>query len=336
MMIVDVRSSMIELLHALILMMLLLGPAQEDACSDNGALGQSDSTETVLDARRFFELLVERYRGLTAYSEMSRIVQVIQHVGDVEPQRVEMEMSSEVTGDALRTETAFSQIRRAFGLNLPLPESEPMQAAELRYHLWLLPHLTLKFSDEPLRDFRDGIHQGFTATDLAPVTVDDRSLVHLELRSGDGANDDSSARFDLYVDPDSMLVERVRGQQRLPDGSSYETTVEITPRQHEGDPQVLRPAYTTVRQGKADHALEDEPQSDAAPEHVDSLGDPFIEQPTGHDATNPIEKGVSEQEPARSDESIPERPADPDARAEPGSDPRSDSDSKPSVPEVPQ
>jgi len=227
-----------DLIYGLISATMLLGSADAPMpASGPGAetTASSSSTDSFKEARRFFEVLVERYRNLTSYSDLSRIVQVIQHAGEAEARRVETQMSSEVADGSLRTETALMQIRRTFGLELPLPKPEPLSRAELRYQLWMLPHLTLKFADQPLREFRDGVHEGFTATELTAVTVNDRPLMHLELRSGDGMSDDAAATFDLYVDPESMLIERVHGQQRLPDGGNYETTIEITPRTHEPD-----------------------------------------------------------------------------------------------------
>lgn len=311
---------MIDLLYGLISATLLFGshdaPTVGDSAEDEAAK-QSIASDTLHDARGFFELLAERYRNLTSYSDMSHIVQVIQHAGESEPRRVETEMSSEVTDGALRTETALSQLRRTFGLNLPLVAPEPMRKTELRYQLWMLPHLTLKFSDEPLRDFRDGVLEGFTATDLAPVTVDDRPLVHLELRSGDGTSDDSSATFDLYVDPDSMLIERIRGQQRLPDGGNYETTVEITPHRHESDPAAARPAYT----GWPVHGADDEPEVDG-----DGDGDSGGEEPYPYPYPVSVTNDPAEpdDDPLADDDPMPEPEPESEPRPAPTSDPQPD------------
>ena len=54
-------------------------------------------------------------------------------------------------------------------------------------------------------------------------------MVHLELKSGDGLSEDYTAKFDLYIDPESLLVERIEGEQRLPDGADYYTSLDITP-----------------------------------------------------------------------------------------------------------
>jgi hypothetical protein len=87
----------------------------------------------------------------------------------------------------------------------------------------------LKFADKPLEDFRAGVDEGFTATEAHAVVIDERPKVHLELRSGDGQSESCTARFDLYIDSQSLLIERIEGRQRMPDGSELETTVEIDP-----------------------------------------------------------------------------------------------------------
>lgn len=44
-----------------------------------------------------------------------------------------------------------------------------------------------------------------------------------------GSSEDYTARFDLLVNLQSMLIERIEGEQRLPDGAEYRTTLDITP-----------------------------------------------------------------------------------------------------------
>ena len=63
--------------------------------------------------------------------------------------------------------------------------------------------------------------------------MDDRELIYIELKAADppgreNADAPPAARFELWVNPDTMLIERIRGRQTLPDGAAYETTLEIT------------------------------------------------------------------------------------------------------------
>jgi hypothetical protein len=73
------------------------------------------------------------------------------------------------------------------------------------------------------------VDEGFTATGAESVTIDNKPMVHVELKSGDGSSEDCQAKFDLFVNPDSMLIERIEGEQVLPDGANYSTTLQITP-----------------------------------------------------------------------------------------------------------
>ena len=60
------------------------------------------------------------------------------------------------------------------------------------------------------------------------MTVEDRELVRVELRSGDSGASDTT--FSLFVDPRSMLVERIEGKEWLPGGLHHQTTIQIEAR----------------------------------------------------------------------------------------------------------
>ncbi len=181
-----------------------------------------------IDARCFFDLLVHRYRRLIAYEDIAELLQVTQRAGE-EPRRVATRIGCEITGDDLRVETAPARLRRMLGLDAGFRTSPALDQLALRYKIWLAPHMALRFEDEPQRNFRSGVSEGFTATEATEVTIDDKAMVHLELKSGDGGRDDYQATFDLYVNPDSMLIERIEGQERLPGGATFQTTLDITP-----------------------------------------------------------------------------------------------------------
>jgi hypothetical protein len=48
-----------------------------------------------------------------------------------------------------------------------------------------------------------------------------------------------TARFDLFINPETMLVERIDGEQQLPDGARCTTTMQITPHVYEFDMEAL-------------------------------------------------------------------------------------------------
>ena len=101
--------------------------------------------------------------------------------------------------------------------------SEPASEADL----WLLPHMSLRFLEDPLKDFRKGVDEGFVPSEASIVNVDNRQLVRLELCSSTSDTDLTEARFKLFIDPDRMLIERIEGEQQLPNGMAYSTSLEI-------------------------------------------------------------------------------------------------------------
>jgi hypothetical protein len=192
-----------------------------------------DAPAAELDAAEFFDRLVRRYRGLHTYRDTAKLVHVTQRDGH-EAARVETEIGCAFRDGNLVITTPGSQAREALRLALPMRASTAVDTANRGYDFWLAPHMALKFDDDPLKHFRAGVEEGFTATDAETVTINDRPMVHLELRSGDGLSEDCEARFDIFVNPRTMLVECISGEQRLPDGGSSITTMHISPQESEG------------------------------------------------------------------------------------------------------
>ncbi len=202
---------------------------QDLSAEPNGpSIATGAEAQPSLDPLAFFERLVERYRVLTAYKDISRVVQITTRPGQ-NPNRVETRIACRIDNDTLRIETPGSQVREGISLDTPLKKSPAMDALVLRYNLWLAPHMALRFTDGPLKEFRLGVKEGFTPTKAEHVTVEEKQWVRLELKSGDGLSEDYTARFDLFVNLQSMLIERIEGEQRLPDGAEYRTTLNITP-----------------------------------------------------------------------------------------------------------
>ncbi len=187
-----------------------------------------DAATKKIDPLAFFDALADRYSQLSSYTDVADVVQVTQRRGQ-EPTVVETRIEIAVEDDELTITTPADQVREGVGLDVPVRKSAAMQKLQMQQDLWMAPHMTLRFSDEPLKEFRLGVDEGFTPTEAHSVKLDDKDMVHLELKSGDGLSEDSTATFDLYIDPESMLIERIEGEQRLPDGADYHTTLEITP-----------------------------------------------------------------------------------------------------------
>ncbi|MHC4217722.1 MAG: hypothetical protein ACYSU7_04620 [Planctomycetota bacterium] len=211
--------------------------AQDMVAANQPGPADDAAVEAAVEPASFFGALVERYRGLSSYEDVANVVEVRTREGRP-PLRVETRIACRLEGDRLTVTTPGSQVRAGAGLDVPLGTSPAMEALVLRYNLWLAPHMALHFVEDPLQDLRLGVPEGFTAAGAETVTVDQRDLVRLELRSADGASsadDAAPARFDFWVDPESMLIERIEGRQRLSDGADYETALQITPVRADGD-----------------------------------------------------------------------------------------------------
>ena len=207
--------------------------ANDSDCKDALKKSGDENTQFDLDAVKMdplalFETLVARYRELSTYRDSARLVQVTHREGN-EDLRSVSNFLCEVIEGKFQLITPEKQIRNGLGLNLPIRKTDAMKSVELRYKLWLAPHMTLKFADEPLMQLREGIEQGFTPTSVEKVLLGDKQMWLLQLQSGDGLSSVFDAKFDFFVNPDSMLIERIEGIQHLPDGSDFITTLEITP-----------------------------------------------------------------------------------------------------------
>jgi hypothetical protein len=225
-------------------------PASIDSCITYDA----DSGEPLIDASCFFRMLVSRYRDLAFYEDVSHVWRVTHRDGE-EPKCVETEIGCEIENGELRVQTPGSQALDLFGLSGLFRSSNQIERAGLQYDLWLAPHLAPRFADEGETQDADDVAQ-FTAMTAEAVTLNEKPMILLAVAQAADEDPERKATLDLYVDPESMLVERAEHRQTLPDGAKYETTVEIT----------QRTARTTAEVAKEDDADDeaDERQGDEA------------------------------------------------------------------------
>ncbi len=194
------------------------------------AVGGAAVADQPQDPRSFFDAVADRYRRLVTYEDTVDVIEIVTR-DEGAPHRVQTRLSCRIENNRLYVDSAASQVRSG-AVDAPLARSPGMESLVLRYNLWIAPHMVLHFKENPLAEFRLGVPQGFTPTRAEPVTVDDRELIYLELKAAGppdnaGADVTPAARFELWVNPDSMLIERIRGRQTLPDGAGYETRMEI-------------------------------------------------------------------------------------------------------------
>lgn len=173
------------------------------------------------DPIAFFERLVRRYRSLRRYAERVEVLQVTNDPGTGDPAiRTLTRFRAEITGDDLRVDRSELTSKAIDALK---PHVVGSGASD--EELWMLPHLSLRFADQPLAQFRPGGREPFRPSEVDRVTIRNRELVRVELLSGD--KEDPAARFNLFIDPERMLVERVEGDEWLPGGLHHQTTVRI-------------------------------------------------------------------------------------------------------------
>jgi hypothetical protein len=189
-----------------------------------------DEADTWIEEQRaaaFLKALSDRYHGLSFYRDQV-ILQESTHREGAMVTSVESRIECVVEAGELHVQSSISQAADAL-LPSVRPKLTPlMRHLVTRQHLWSAPHLGLAFCDESLEGFRDGVEVGFRARVVSPVTVNQKELVKLELESKH-APPQRRAVFGLFVNPESMLVERVEGEEPMDDGTTYCTTVEITP-----------------------------------------------------------------------------------------------------------
>ena len=241
------------------------------------------------EAGVFFERLIERYRRLSGYADTTSIVQILRHDGSENEQRIETTIRSEVTEGQLRIETSTSSLTDVVTTLLPLRWSDRLHSLRQQYDFWLVPHLSLTIQDDA--PFRRGETEGRTLMpqEVRSVTINERPLWQLLLVEQSETDDpeldgesSGSARFEVYVDPASMLIERVDGQQQLADGTSSRTTAEIRP--------------TLVRESELDGAVGASPVPGAegeSPDDAPDWGPPKVDHETSEE---PLSR------PARQDE----------------------------------
>ena len=190
-------------------------------------------------AEAIFDTLVERYRRLVDYEDTVVVVETVTRESQ-EPHRVETRFACRIENDRLRIDSPGAQVRGGVGRGPPVARTTAMELLARRYNLWIAPHLALRFKKDPLAEFHLGVPQGFIVAGVEQASWRGWPLmkVRLEAAAVEDAGPDAAnaAQYELWVNPDSMLIERVTGHQTLPDGAEYRVTMDITPIRADGAP----------------------------------------------------------------------------------------------------
>lgn len=217
-----------------------LGPAVEASVAGDPprtrlAPPPTSLTEVSSEASRFFESLVRRYRELVRYADVSWFEQVISGAdpSDATSSRSRVRVEGRIADGRVEVISTATRLLEAL---LPSEDRDPgTRNAEDRRRVrrgldaTLAPHLALRLLDQPLRQMRPSGLDEYRPTSLRTVEVDDRPMLRLELRSGGDTPGEPSAVLELTIDPESMLIRRVEGEERWPDGRTCSTSIEIEP-----------------------------------------------------------------------------------------------------------
>ncbi len=176
------------------------------------------------EATRFFEQLVERYRSLIRYTDSFLFEQRIGSIdGDADSEvRTRVSARSRIADGEVEVSTRTRQVVESVsGTGAKGPREVDLAIA---------PHLglRLRYVDEPLREFRPG-GEGFRATGITTVELENQPMVRVELRSVGASPGHPGSVFGLTVDPHSMLIRKVDGEERLADGRQCTTSISIDP-----------------------------------------------------------------------------------------------------------
>lgn len=217
-------------------------------------VSESERIGASMDANTLFGKLVHRYRGMSFYQDSvklaHRTVAPSSGIKDdpTEPIRSEQLIDCVVDGSYL--DVVSSAL--GGGASCDARDVSPIGRLAMARQLWTLPHLALRFADEPLRSMHGGGDCGsLVPTRVEEVTIDAKQLLRLHLESEHSNTTDPLARceqatLDLYVNPASMLIERIEHSHGLGEGLRYEATLEIRPsRAVEEKPAAAPPAATT-------------------------------------------------------------------------------------------
>ena len=182
-------------------------------------------------AEDFFDRLHQRYLELERFAEEVRVLQVVEdEATDAEPIATRTRIRIEVDGETCRLHRPTVAPRLVDAL---VDDADAPTEADLQ----LLPHLRLRFDPDPLLSLRRGRPEGFRPVELEHDELDGRPIVRLQLHSG--PEEDPAARVGFVIDLESMLIDRVEGEERLATGLVRRFEIEVEDRVIARSPEAL-------------------------------------------------------------------------------------------------
>ncbi len=162
-----------------------------------------------IDAASVLDILQRRYGSLRAHHERGQLIERID-VGDRVENRTETTVECVIREGRFAVTTTARRLRAMLGRVLPVRSGPGVTEASRDLDQWIAPHAVLD------REAR---------TDLGPaaasrVRIDDRDFIRLDLEGG-------GDRLELFVNPETVLVERASGVRPLPGGGSWRGQLDV-------------------------------------------------------------------------------------------------------------
>lgn len=169
----------------------------------------SSSDGLALDPICAVNLLQRRYRELQDHHERGQLVEEID-LGDGTVRRTETQVDCYVRDGRFTVSTTARRIRTFFGRMVPVRTGPGVEAAAQELDRWIVPHAMLDRDTSSMLD----------ASAADTVRVADRELIRLEF-------EDDGDRVELFVNPETVLVERARAERTLPNGGRWRGELDI-------------------------------------------------------------------------------------------------------------
>jgi hypothetical protein len=191
-------------------------------------------------ARECFERIASRYRALVSYADRVSFTCSIESDGD-QARRTECRLACTLEDGALDVRCTSRSIAESLGLKLPFNLGDTVEHRRARLSAWLAPHMTLAVSDDPLAELWPTAHGRFHAVSAGIVESEGNpAMLRLELRGDDRAETSDPdgrpattvpppAAIALYINPRTMLIERIMGGHELPGLGRCQIDLLITP-----------------------------------------------------------------------------------------------------------
>ena len=191
----------------------------------------TESQTHYIDAACFLEHVMDRYRSLAVYEDVADVMQETSHEGDATRRvhqryesRIDENGTPEVEGRAIGSTRSVRHVAPNL-LKSTLRRTPILR----RYSLWIAPHLQLAQPEVSESDAAAADLKTLSASSAEAVSEEGGDLVRLEVETQTANDDGRTGRIEFFVNPDSMLVERVRRTEPLPGGGELREEIEIRP-----------------------------------------------------------------------------------------------------------